>query len=291
MLLSTTVSSLLSDFTLYEAISIIKNAGFDAIDFPFHFSEQYYGENTDSADFKEKFETIRQEAEALGLCFNQAHSVEGSSFSSAELTEKRFVEITRCIRNASYLGAPILVVHPVQHLRYYDEGIPEKLLEMNIEFYNRLKPYCEEYNVKVALENMWQMPVGIKINHSTCSKPEEFIEYLDSLDKRWFVGCLDIGHAELVSEEPDLFIKKLGGERLQALHVHDVDGIWDTHTIPYQGIVNWNKVAKALKAIEYQGDFTYEASAFLKNVPKELKPSGTRFMAEVGRHLIGIADV
>ena len=165
-----------------EAIDLMADAGFDAIDFSFHLRSEYYNADTDGELGRIRFTEWRKRAEALGLVFNQAHAPEGSSFTDMDRTVQRFHEIRRAIRNASYLGVPIIVVHPVQHLPYCEAGVPEQLFEMNMKFYSALKPYCEEYNIKIALENMWQHR-GRKIVHSTCSRPEEFNRYLDALDK------------------------------------------------------------------------------------------------------------
>lgn len=286
MLLSAATGMFNPCFSCEEVVELMAQAGFDAIDFSLGKSEAFYGEETDSPAFKERFLRLKAMAEERNICFNQGHAPAGSSFPDQARTQRRFEDIVRSIRNASYLGIQILVVHPLQHLPYCEDGVPEQLFEMNVEFYNRLKPYCQEYNVKVALENMWQQPAGLKIDHSTCSRPEEFVRYLDALDDNWFVACLDIGHAVLVSEDPAAFIRKLGAKRLKALHVHDVDGIVDSHTLPYHGIVNWNKVTTALKEIGYEGDFTYEATEFLRNVPAPLILSGARYMADTGRYLI-----
>lgn len=286
MLLSTTIGRHMTLLDYKEVIDIISKAGFDAVDFSFNVDRKYCSNEISEQKHKEMFTNFRKIAEDKGLVFNQAHAPFPSSVSCNKRTEEIFGEITHAIKNASYLGVKNIVVHPVQHLTYAEEGVPEKLFEMNVDFYNRLKPYCEEYGVCVAVENMWQY-VEKKVSHSTCSKPDEFIKYVDALDKRFFVACLDIGHAALVCEEPGDFIRKLGKERLKALHVHDVDGINDSHTLPYLGIVNWDKVTKALKEIGYEGDFTYEASYYIsKNLPNELVFSATKHMAEIGRYLI-----
>lgn len=286
MLLSAPTTMFHPYFSCEETIELMSQAGFDAMDFSFSDSEEFYGEETDSEAFKERFLRLKAIAEEKNMCFNQGHAPYGSSFADEARTQRRFEDIVRSIRNASYLGIPVLVVHPVQHLPYCEDGVPERLFEMNMEFYNRLKPYCQEYNVKIAVENMWQQPAGLKIDHSTCSRPEEFIRYVDALDSDWFVACLDIGHAALVCEDPAAFIRKLGAKRLKSLHVHDVDGIFDSHTQPYYGIINWDKVTAALGEIGYEGDFTYESGRFLGKVPVPLKLSGARFMADTGRYLI-----
>ncbi len=272
-------------FSCEEAVNLLQKAGFDAIDFSF-FKECFYNEATDLPEFKEYFLNLKALAEQKGMCFNQAHAPFHSSFTDENKTKEMFNNIIRSMRNASYLGIDTIIVHPKQHLDFSETGVPEKLFEMNMDFYNSLKPYCEEYNIKVALENMWQKPKGRKIIHSTCSKPDEFIKYLDTLDSEWFVGCLDIGHACLVCEDLYEFITKLGSKRLKALHVHDVDGIDDSHTLPYYGIIDWDKVAKALKDINYDGDFTYEAGCFIENLPNELFPSALHHMAQTGRYIM-----
>ena len=100
-----------------ELIDLMAEAGFDAIDFSFHVRKEYYDETTDGEAGKAKFTEWRKRAEDKGLVFNQAHAPEGSSFNNMERTVNRFHDSRRAIRNASYLGIPIVVVHPVQHLR------------------------------------------------------------------------------------------------------------------------------------------------------------------------------
>lgn len=280
MRLSTQTKRIFGAYGIDKGIEILANAGYDAMDFSF-FSEYYYSTELT----KEYFSEIRKKSEALGLSYNQAHAPYASSCADEEATKSRFEEITRAMRNASYLGVENIVVHPCQHMAYRDEGAPEKLFEINMDFYNRLKPYCEEYGIKVAIENMWQS-VGQKILPSTCSRPEEFIRYVDELNSGCFVACLDIGHSMLVCENPADFIRKLGNKRLKALHVHDVDGIHDSHTLPYSGIIDWESVAKALAEIDYKGDFTFEADNFMSGKPEELYPQYAKTMVETGRYII-----
>ncbi len=278
MLLSTQTGTVFAAYGIDKGIELYKEAGYDALDFSFMDPKYYSSERT-----KDYFEEIRKKSEECGLCFNQAHAPFHSSFADEEATKQRFKDIVKSIEYASYLGIKNIVVHPCQHLEYRTEK--EKLFEINMDFYNRLKPYCEEYGVHVAVENMWQS-VGNKILHSTCSSPEEFIRYIDELNSEWFVACLDLGHSMLVCNEPKDFIRALGSKRLKALHVHDVDGIKDLHTLPYFGIIDWDSVAEALADIGYTGDFTFEADSFLVGKPKELYPQMEKTMVDTGRYII-----
>ena len=289
MRLSFNDSNVNSRFSRERGIEMFHEAGFDCIDSSY-FDEQYYSPETHSEKYQNYLKQLRAQAESLGMCYNQAHAPFPTSVENPFRTREISDDVVRAMRNAATLGAKIIVVHPMQHLDYNEPGNPEKLFEMNMAFYRSLEPYCREFGIKVALENMWQRPVGKKILHSTCSRPEEFIRYLDTLNSEWFVACLDLGHACLVCEDPAEFIRKLGGKRLQALHVHDVDGIDDTHTLPFYGVINWPEVMKALKDIGYQGDFTYECAGFFARQPKELILPTMKHMAEVGRYLISLAE-
>ena len=283
MRLSSTTDRLQEKFGIYKAIDILSEAGYDAIDFS-QFDKEIY----ESLDDKAYYTEIRKYAEDKGLCFNQSHAPFASSFEDEERTAKRFDEIVNAIKRASYLGIKNIIVHPCQHLKYDVDGNPEKLFEYNMEFYSRLIPYCEEYDIRVALENMWQY-TGM-INHSTCSRPDEFVRYLDGLNNDCFVACLDLGHAALVREDVVEFIKKLGNKRLQCLHVHDVDGTNDSHTLPFYGSINWDKVMRALAQIDYKGDLTFEADAFMNNKPDALLPDCAKLMAKTGKYLVSVFD-
>ena len=284
MLLSNTANPITYHLPLKDAVDIMADAGFDAIDFSAGKPEFY----TD-VQGRDYFVELRKYAENKGIVFNQAHAPTPSAVESREESEIKFQNIVGAMRNASYLGIENIVVHPIKHLRYDYAENTERLFEYNMEFYNRLIPYCEEYGMKVALENLWQTEKTgwQKISHSVCSRPQEFIRYLDELNNDCFIACLDIGHAQLVCEDPSEFIRALGNKRLKALHVHDVDGVIDSHDPPYFGVVDWDKVLKALIEIDYQGDFTFEVCGeFFKGKSIELMPINMRLVADTGRFLL-----
>ena len=278
-------------YTLEETVDIMAEAGFTAIDFSFMERGQYDASSMEP-EMQQKFRDLRKYAEDRGLCFAQAHAINLEISEDPEETAESFRDVLRCMHNAAVLGAKIIVVHPLQHLDYTEEGNPEKLFEMNVEFYTRLIPYCKEYNIKVALENMCQgkyFPIGSKTRFvdSSCSTPEEFSRYLDAINSEWIVGCFDIGHCMLTHQRPEDFIRKIGGKRIQAIHVHDGDGDTDLHTLPYiGGMANWDHITKALKDVGFTGTFNFEVGNFLKPMPKELYPIGAKMIAETGKYLV-----
>ena len=289
MKLITTTDNLENRFGMKKAIDILCDAGYDALDFSAFYPRLYTDELND--DF---FTEMRNYAESKDLTFEQAHAPFPPNFRDDEKkTKQRFGEIVRAMKNASLLGVKKIVVHPYQHIMHHEGNNAEILFEMNIDFYKRLIPFAEEYGIKIALENMWQT-VGVHrysignpvIYRSVCSEPKEFLRYLEELNNDVFCACLDIGHTMLVREKPENFIKTLGSRYLECLHVHDVDGIVDDHTLPFYGITDWDSVLKALAEIGYNGNLTFEADNFMVNLPNELCASAARFMADTGKYLV-----
>ena len=54
------------------------------------------------------------------------------------------------------------------------------------------------------------------------------------------------------------------GHRIQALHIHDNDGRYDSHQIPGSMTIDFDAILHALKAVDYKGYFTLEANRYLQ---------------------------
>lgn len=285
MKLSTSTGDLNKRFCHEEVIRRLAAAGYDCLDFdlsqPWGEKNPAYGDN-----FRENARKIRAVAEECGISFNQAHAPYRFSVEESENYKTQIVPLhIRVLEFSSILGVKNLVIHPIHHMDF--RGNEQILHDINMEFYKALIPYAEKWGVNIAIENMWRRDPKRKfISHDTCSQPEEHAAWVDELNHPNIVACLDLGHSALVGVEPEDAIRYLGAQRLQALHVHDVDYISDLHTLPFHGKLNWTEITKALKAIGYQGDFTYEAPNFLSTYPDELLDSPLRFMVETGRLLI-----
>ena len=269
---------------LDNAIKLLAEAGFDAYDITLcgMYKNEEHWANLDS--YKEEAVRLRALADELGIVCNQSHAPFPSGVGDAEKDAVIYNKIVRSMEVASILGAKIIVVHPKQYLSYADHR--EELFEMNVEFYKSLIPYCERFGIKIATENMWQHNKNNKsIVDSTCSRAKEFCDYIDAVGSEWLVGCLDIGHVALVGGDIPGFIRTMGRDRLQALHIHDVDFVVDSHTLPYTEKVNFDEVTEALAEIGYEGDITFEAMKFFKGFPRELLADAARLMCAVGRHM------
>lgn len=277
------LSKLYGDF---EAVRMLKEAGFDGIDysmFPLTAGPHPLLED----DWKEKALALRVYADSLNIPFVQGHA----PFSFKDRTPEgwrthNYFRTVRAIEVAGVLGIRELIIHPLQFLPYKQNV--QILHDYNMEFFRALIPHAKKAGVRICLENMWQRNPkrGNLITHSICSRAEEAAAWVDELDNPDTIGyCLDLGHCGLVELDAADEIRTLG-HRTTALHVHDNDFMQDQHILPYQGHADWKAILAALKEVGYNGAFTFEADNFLRQVPEAVIPTALKLMVEVGRHMI-----
>ena len=275
MLLSANMIRIHDTYGIKNMFDVLGKAGFQGIDF--NNDVQEYCTTEHDAEF---YRDLAEYAKSRGVAICQAHAPFPSSYVEEEKSEKRFEEIVQGIKNAAYLGAPMIVVHPCTHLDFSVEGNPEILFEYNLNFYKKLIPVARECGIKIAIENIGRV--------SITSTPERLNKLFDTLNDPVFTVCFDVGHCLLQGVDPAEAIRAIGPRLVDGCtHVHDNNGDRDTHTLPYYGKVEWESVMKALADIDYAGDLNYEASAFLAGLPIDLYQEGLAYQATVGKYLIG----
>jgi len=290
--LSANIGGLERKFGIALAAKMVKSAGFEACDYSLISNLQNADSPYRTDEYRAVAENTRKIIEAEGLNITQTHapfSFPAAMWSDPELFNgTTFPLVVRALEISSILGAKVCVVHPLHHIEY--RGNEEKLFNMNMEYYGRLLPYAEKYDVKIGIENMWQKHKMRKnIIVDTCGTTAEFVRYIDTLNSKYAVACLDVGHV-LLPDQPESvgdFIRALGHDRLQALHVHDNDYASDAHMLPYLGKLDWDEITKALGEIDYQGDFTYEVSeALYVNAPENIADAAIKLWGIVGKDLV-----
>lgn len=272
-----------------KAAQLIAEAGFDSVDYSLMqmVDADCVFNGRDYIAQAEKAGSIFREC---GVPVRQAHAP--FRFKDYEdpvaFRDHIFPTIARSVEAAAALGAPIIVVHP---LHYTDTSTPEEIYQRNMKFYTDLLPVCKACGIQIAVENMFRRD-GRRghIIHDSCSRAEEFCRYMDGLDSKYYVACLDVGHVGLPVQEDEAwdFVYKLGRDRLKSLHIHDNDYKNDQHALPYTGRIDWDKVTKALGQIDYAGDFTYELSMtnMIGQMDPALYPAALRYIHDIGRALV-----
>lgn len=282
MLLSTTTTTIEKLVGLEQTLTIFADAGFDAFDMSFTSMERNEDHPMRRDDWRDFLRSVKSLSDRLQLPCNQSHAPFSPAYGNPETREAFFERTLRAIEGAAYLGARIIVVHPLHHVPYWENR--EELIRFNQGFFERLIPYAEKWDISLALENMFQRRDG-KIVGSICSTPEDFRFYMDLLSHKRIVACLDLGHAILAEQEIGDMAAALG-KKLCALHVQDNDLVNDLHTLPFLGKIDYEKAVSDLVQNGYEGDFTFESCYFFRNMPKEMLPAAARLMHDCGRYFM-----
>ena len=290
MKLSITNAGLAARVGYKESLKLIKDAGFDAVDYDLsaRAEDHQLGDG-----YIEAAKEMRTYMDGIGLECAQTHGPFPVMYNKPfDETYSQFVKILRAIEFTAILGAPIIVIHSIEMPKeYFGETF-----DYNYNFYKRLEPYAKEFGVKIAIENLYIEDEKRHHYHAPgrFSTPDIMDKFLGALDSDVFCVCLDTGHAALCGLEPWMFVDNLEHkEAIAAIHVHDVDYASDTHTIPYnisrsiKGI-DWEKTMHSLYEAGYAGYLNFETNAFHLCFPDELIPHALAFAAKVGKHLVSL---
>lgn len=282
--------------TMYR---VVKEAGFDAVDvgierlFPQDFSNRHeippvFNPNLSEKEMLEFVKPYRENAKKYGIDNFQAHALIPTMRSEPD-TEEYNAFLLECLKKniimCDYIGARNLTVHPF-FMQYPYQVSPEEEWETNIRSYMSLAKTAIEYGVTVNLENIFMMK-GSKVYAACCNDPFMAAKYVDTLNeaagKKCFGFTLDTGHALMVGHDIRRFMDVMG-ERITSFHVHDNDGMADTHRAPFWGILDWDRFVLGLKDIGFDKTICFETYATALHVPKELVPETLRYIVACGRY-------
>ena len=150
MEISTQTDVIFRRFGETEGIAKFAQAGWDALDY------SMFDMNPNTSvlyrpDYREYAHQLRETAEKHGLRFNQAHSPFPCYKHGDDDYNKLIIDlIIRSMEIAGIIGAETIVVHPIHHGQTYNER-----KAINMAFYDKLKPYSEQYGVTIENEKKW----------------------------------------------------------------------------------------------------------------------------------------
>ncbi|MBQ7118823.1 MAG: sugar phosphate isomerase/epimerase [Oscillospiraceae bacterium] len=281
MFLSVSTAGIEPKIGMENAIRAIKKAGFDAFDLSLH-NLKADGNPVESDSYMDFAKRVKKAADEAEIICNQSHATfPPEKFGDEEYNKATFEKIRREMEIAAYVGAPVIVVHATKPMpKGYDAA------EENLRFYRSLIPFCKEYGIKVAVENLFEWD-ELRDRRKPCGigTSEKLSAFMEKLPKEQFTVCFDVGHAAINVENPEDAIRNLKG-KIGCLHIHDNDFVVDRHLVPYLGKADWDEICRALVETGYSGDFTLETVHFDGAFPEELIGVALEFEAKVGRHLI-----
>lgn len=287
---------LYNDDNFSEILPVVKEAGFDCIDFnidnKISFRETCDGKINEfflksDDELKEYYKPQKELLNKLSLTVSQMHAPFPVYAKDNEQATKQLMNATRkCIMLCEFFDCPYLVVHPVK----LDDKKEE--YNVNIEMYKSLIDDAKKYNVGICLENMF-CSKDDHVYEAVCSDIKEAVDYIDTLNEiageKIFSFCYDLGHATLLGKNIRASINMLG-ERLTVLHIHDNNGLKDTHQQPFSNtrgkgwVTDWDGFIGGLKDIGFKGVLSFETFNALVSLPEELHPAMITYIAQVGKY-------
>lgn len=282
------------------SFAFIKSCGFETVDFnidtyipvnemakqptgPYH---SFFDQTEE--EFLSYFAPMKAAAEEQGISFSQLHGPDKLWFPErSELNDYLIGVFEKCMAVCAFLGAPALVVHPIQRPTKKEE------FACNMAAYRRLIPAAKKYGVKICLENLFVHRGGMAIE-APVSDGAEACLYIDTLNEmageECFGFCLDVGHAVLLRRRLGDFVRALA-HRLTILHLHENDGRFDEHSLPYTGVCDWSGtrgcdwdgLVEALGEIGYRGDLCFETFRLNSYFPRRVWPEMYRLLSAIGR--------
>ncbi len=228
------------DFSQEETIPLLAEAGFDGC---FWVSEQGVPLAPVAAKVREALEMEFIHAPVKGL---------DQLWQEGDVGEQRLNILSDWLRQCAAAGIPWMVSHVWNG---FYEAKPNAL---GIDRLGRLLELAEREGVRIAFENCEQGAFLTEVRRQLWSSPA--------------VGfCFDTGHELCYSDGEDQLAQC--GDRLLCTHLNDNLGRTgesytsgdDAHMMPFDGLVDWDGVARRLKERNYTGTLTFEIK--MKNKP------------------------
>lgn len=289
------------------AVRLFEGTGFKYLDYNFY-SVIFEGSPFLENNWLDDVEAAGREAERLGFSFVHAHSPNYNPLDPKADHERGILATNRSIEACGRLGIKTIVVHSGFSLDYKYPQDRDGYFRINKEFYQKLIPAMEKWEVNVLIENSAEGNMGERYFFMTGEDMRDFAEYFNHplLHCNW-----DIGHANMRNNDQYLDILAMG-DHLRGLHIQDNFGKADEHLAPFVGTTDMDAVMQGLLKVDYKGYFTFEADNIILSrshfphggrkkspsitdrrlalPPIEIKQKAISFLYEIGKSILSAYD-
>lgn len=235
-------TSVLLNYCIQDAVSILSGAGFDGVDIwggrP-HIYRNDYSEH----ELSQLRDMIEQQnmlvPSFMPAFFRYPHSL---SNPNDRVRHDSIDYMLRCADNAAILGAKVLLVVPGRSI--YGQGTEDAFKRL-LDSINQVCVYCEQYDLRLGIEPANPAVTDLVVTH------QDALNIINELEHPSLGVVLDSGHLYLNKENLVDVMENLGPLLLQ-FHVNDNDGEVQQNLIPGDGSFDFNHFISVL------GDFGYE---------------------------------
>ena len=287
-----------------EGFELLKRCGFDACDF----SLNSYLTNTDiyqsnlnkffsrsSEELCDFFAPHKEGAKAAGISIHQMHMPYPIYIPTVkeEVNDYLWNEVApKSMDICEFLECKYIVIHGLKMAYYL--GSEEAEWEYTAKFLDSIAPRAKEMGATICMENLYTS-VGNHIIEGPCCDAKKAVKRMEEFNTRYgaeVLGfCFDTGHANLTGLDFESFLTTLG-DHLKVLHIHDNDGIYDLHQIPFTftktrentSSTDWEGFVRGLRAISFDKVLSFETAPVLTSFPPELREDALKMIAKIGKY-------
>ncbi len=217
---------------LQKRLKLIKTAGFDATSLWWEDEETLGGlEKDDMPDLVRKNGLV---LENIHVPYDHCNDLwSENALDRTDIVNKHIAWLQDCARH----NIPMMIIHVT------DGPKPPDPNRFGLNSLLQILEIAEEFDVAVAVENT--------------GSPAHLHSLFSGIESESLGFCYDTSHDWLHGAEKGESLQKFG-HRLMATHFSDNDGQQDRHWLPGEGIVDWPRVAGALRSSSYTGTLTLE---------------------------------
>lgn len=235
-------------FSMTEMVSYMADVGFDGIDMSFD-NISRFGEELDSVLY-----SVANRAVGKNISLSSCHLPFYMPDPDGDLMPGFAAQLKRGIDAAARMGIELAVTHPVAY--HSSKHSHEDWLRKNIEFFTPIVEYASKKRVVLCIENMASAKES-PADHLYGCRANEILTLAELFG---CMTCWDFGHANLSGLCQSKELAVLDG-RLGIVHIHDNNGKRDTHSLPFDGGIDWEDAMLGLKNVGYGGAFDVEVKA------------------------------
>jgi sugar phosphate isomerase/epimerase len=243
---------------LEEKLELFKKYGFDYI----HWCDNW---NDDILYTDEEMKKFAKSIKDHGLLCQDVHGTATTEYkidSFDKRAHEGFVKLLENrIRFCHEVGGNAVVVHPPW---VYKPDF-EKRVHVSKKVLESVKELSLALGVTLAIEN--------------CQKGDHHVlaDYFQLFEPEFIGFCYDSGHANINKNLDELM---RFGDRLKVTHLHDNNETEDDHQYPGWGNIDWKKVTKWLKRLNYDKPWNLEVTHY----PDHFKGSMNMYLEKTLDH-------
>lgn len=278
-----------------EALPVIRDAGFDCIDFCLYLYCLEPGQPMLRDNWKAWVGDTYRKIRESGLTVGQIHGLLNvfipEDFHFIPPEEVAYRNLEAC----SMMECEKIVFHPVFY--YGRVPTPEKrrqVLDYNIRWFGMLLEHAKANGVKIQLENTFDFANAWQPGDPAWpfTTAEDILEVVNTLGYPMEV-CLDTGHANIAGQNIPEMIHAFG-DKLKTLHLNDNFGNIrplrpDLHLFPGYGNICWSQVFRTLKETGFQGLINLEPVGNIPLLQSELRQLQLKAAADSIRVVVASA--